>query len=392
MRGLYLSADYVPKPGYTLSGRELAGDRRALNGSAIWKNSTLALKTDVPAPAAGPHDIVIGVKYCGVCGSDVHFYETDPDGYILFPGHCKLPLVIGHEFSGEVVEVGSAVKNIKVGDMVTAEGMDWCGECTPCRAGYFNQCQNLEELGFTTNGAFADYVACHYKYALKLNDIAEATGDVDAAYRAGALVEPTAVTYNAIVTAAGNIKPGQHVAVFGTGPIGCCAIQVLRAGGAARIFAFEMSAERREMARQSGATDVYDPADLTRQGTSPSKVIAELTHGQGVGMAVEAAGANRFTVPEIEKALAVAGKMVQIGLVAGATACQLQTYQTKRAAIFGGIGSSGHENWANVIQLMASGRIDVGPIATATFPLDQAIEAIEETAQRKGGKILVKVS
>jgi scyllo-inosose 3-dehydrogenase len=392
MKGLFLSADYVPRPGYTLSGRELAGDQRALNGNAIWKNSTLALRADLSMPTVGSHDILIRIKYCGVCGSDVHFYETDADGYILFPGHCKLPLVIGHEFSGEVVEIGSAVKNITIGDMVTAEGMDWCGECTPCRAGYFNQCQNLEELGFTTNGAFADYVVCHYKYALKLNDIAEATGDVDAAFRLGALVEPTAVTYNAIVTAAGNIKPGGHVAVFGTGPIGCCAIQVLRASGAARIFAFEMSAERREMARQSGATDVCDPAELTKQGTSPSRVIAELTHGQGIAMGVEAAGANRVTVPEIEKALAVAGKMVQIGLIAGTTACQLQTYQTKRAAIFGGIGSSGHENWANVIQLMASRRIDVGSVATATFPLDHAIEAIEETAQRKGGKILVKVS
>ena len=125
---------------------------------------------------------------------------------------------------------------------------------------------------------------------------------------------------------------------------------------------------------------------------TPSQVIAELTHGLGIGMGVEAAGANRFTVPEIEKALAVGGKMVQIGLVAGATAMQLQTFQVKRAAIFGGIGSSGHENWANVIQLMASRRIDVLPVATATFPLEHAIEAIEETAQRRGGKILVQVS
>ena len=149
MRGLLLSGDYAPKPGYTLSGRELDGDHRALNGSAIWKNSTLVVRNDVPMPVVGPHDILMKVKYCGVCGSDVHFYESDADGYILFPGHSKLPLVIGHEFSGEVVETGSAVRHVAVGDMVTAEGMDWCGECTPCRAGYFNQCQNLEELGFT---------------------------------------------------------------------------------------------------------------------------------------------------------------------------------------------------------------------------------------------------
>ncbi len=392
MKALYLTGDYAPRPGYTLSGRELDGDRRALNGNAIWKNTKLSLRDDIPMPSPGPDDILVQVKYCGVCGSDVHFYETDEEGYMLFPGHTKLPVVIGHEFSGKVVEVGRAVKDVRVGDLVTVEEMNWCGECTPCRAGYLNQCRRLEELGFTLNGAFAEYVVARAKYAWKLNDIAEATGDEDKTYRVGAMVEPSSVAYNGVISASGGIKPGQHVAVFGTGPIGCAAIQILRAAGAAKIFAFETRPERRKLAALSGATHVYDPAELQQQGTSAAAVIMQETKGQGVAMGVEAAGATRAVVPEIEKALAVGGKLVQVGMVAGETPLNLLTYQTKRAAMYGAIGHSGHENFPNVIQLMAAGRIDMNGIATATFPLDQALEAIEETAKRTGGKVLVRAS
>ena len=390
MKGLYLTGDYEPRPGYVLTGRELDGDHRALNGNAIWKNSRLEVRDDIPMPKVGPHDILVRVKYCGVCGSDVHFYETDEEGYVLFPGHTKLPVVIGHEFSGEVVEIGPEVNNVQAGDLVTVEEMNWCGECTPCRAGYLNQCRQLEELGFTLNGAFAEYLVAHSKYAWTLNDIAEATGDEDKTCRAGALVEPTAVAYNGVISASGGIRPGQHAAVFGAGPIGCAAIQILRAAGAAKIFAFEIRPERRELAEISGATQVYDPAELAGQSTSPSEVIMEQTHGQGVAMGVEASGATRAVVPEIEKALAVGGKLVQIGMVAGETPLHLLTYQTKRASMFGAIGHSGHENFPNVIQLMAAGRVDMTSVATATFPLDQSLEAIEETSKRTGGKILVQ--
>jgi threonine dehydrogenase-like Zn-dependent dehydrogenase len=392
VKGLYLTGDYEPRPGYVLTGRELDGDHRAINGNAIWKNSTLEVRDDIPMPEVGPKDVLVKVRYCGVCGSDVHFYETDDEGYVLFPGHSKLPVVIGHEFSGEVVETGAEVNNVRPGDLVTVEEMLWCGECTPCRAGYLNQCRQLAELGFTLNGAFAEYVVAYSKYVYTLNDVLEATGDEDMTYRAGALVEPTSVAYNGVISASGGIKPGQHVAVFGAGPIGAAAIQILRAAGAAKIFAFEMRSERRELARISGATHIFDPAELAEQGATPSDVVMELTKGHGVAMAVEAAGATRATVPEIEKALAVGGKMVQIGMLAGETPMHLLTFQFKRASMFGAIGHSGHENFPNVIQLMAAGRVDMTGVATATFPLDRALEAIVETSKRTGGKILVQAA
>lgn len=156
MKGLIVTAEWNPKPGYTVSDFEKTTGK-AITGNSIWKNPRLELK-EVPDPTPGPKDVVLKVRACGVCGSDVHFYETDSDGYMLYPGLTKFPCVIGHEFSGEVVAAGKEVKDLKIGDMVTAEEMIWCGECIPCRNGYPNQCLNLEEIGFTINGAFAEYI------------------------------------------------------------------------------------------------------------------------------------------------------------------------------------------------------------------------------------------
>ncbi len=187
----------------------------------------------VPDPAPGPNDILLRPRACGICGSDVHFYETDRDGYVLYPGLTRFPVVIGHEFSGEVVEVGKEVRDLRRGDMVTCEEMIWCGECTPCRNGYPNQCQRLEEIGFTINGAQADLLVVGAKYCWKINALAQRYGNADRAYGAGALCEPTSVSYNAMFSRAEGFKPGGHVVVFGNGPIGFAAIALARAAGAA---------------------------------------------------------------------------------------------------------------------------------------------------------------
>ncbi|MGC9063314.1 MAG: alcohol dehydrogenase catalytic domain-containing protein, partial [bacterium] len=257
MKGLVLDAEWTPKPGYVVSDFEKTTGK-AITGNSIWKNPRLEVK-EVPDPTPGPKDVVLKVKACGVCGSDVHFYETDKDNYILYPGLTKFPSVIGHEFSGEVVAVGKDVKDLKVGDMVTAEEMIWCGECVPCRNGYPNQCLNLEEIGFTINGAFAEYIVIGAKYCWKIDGIATRYGDRDKAFEAGALVEPTSVAYNGMFVRAEGFKPGGYVVVFGAGPIGLASIALAKAAGASKIVSFEVSAKRRELARLMGAEYVYNP-------------------------------------------------------------------------------------------------------------------------------------
>jgi threonine dehydrogenase-like Zn-dependent dehydrogenase len=384
MKGLVVSAEWSPKPGYVVSQFE-KNTGKAITGNSIWKNPKLEVK-EVPDPTPGPKDVVLKVRACGVCGSDVHFYETDSDGYILYPGLTKFPCVIGHEFSGEVVEVGSEVKDLKVGDMVTAEEMIWCGECVPCRNGYPNQCLNLEEIGFTINGAFADYIVIGAKYCWKIDEIAERYGDREKAFEAGALVEPTSVAYNGMFVRAEGFKPGGYVVVFGAGPIGLASIALAKASGASKIIAFEISNRRRELARLVGAEYVYNPAEV-----DPVEVILDVTKGAGADMLVESAGAPTKTIPVMEKTLAIGGKIVQIGRAAERVPVYLEYFQTHAGQIFGAQGHSGYGTFQNVIRLMASGRIDMTQIITSRFSLSDAVSAIKKTSQREDGKVMVRM-
>ncbi|HEY75606.1 MAG TPA: alcohol dehydrogenase catalytic domain-containing protein [Thermoflexia bacterium] len=383
MKGLVLEATWDPRPDYPLSEWEKQTGK-AITGSSVWRHPKLEVR-EWPDPKPGPRDVVIEVKACGVCGSDMHFYETDEEGYILYPGLTKFPTILGHEFSGKVVEVGPEVETLRVGDMVTVEEMIWCGRCIPCRNGYPNHCTNLEEIGFTIPGAFANYIAVDEKFCWKIDAIAERFGDEEKAYEVGALTEPTCVSYNAMFERAGGFRPGHYVSVFGAGPIGLAAIGLAKAAGAGIIVAFEVSPQRLELAKKVGADYAYDPREVT-----PSEVLMELSKGEGFNFHIEAAGVPHLTVPEMEKALAINGKIVQIGRAAQRVPMYLEAFQVRRSQVFGAQGHSGHENFPNVIRMVAAGRLDLSPIITRRYTLENAVDAIAKSGERTDGKILVK--
>jgi threonine dehydrogenase-like Zn-dependent dehydrogenase len=325
-----------------------------------------------------------------VCGSDVHFYETDADGYIRYPGLTRFPVTVGHEFSGEIVEVGSEVRGLRAGDLVTVEEMIWCGECIPCRNGWPNQCENLEEVGFTIDGAMAEQLVVGAKYCWPLISLLETYGSAEAAAEAGALCEPTSVAYNGMFVRAGGFRPGGIVAVYGTGPIGFAAIGLARAAGASRVIAFEVSPVRQELARKLGADEVHNPADLTKAGTSPHEMVLRASGGAGADLQVEAAGAPAATVPEMEQALAIGGKVVIIGRAAERAPMYLEFLQTRAGQVFGAQGHSGYGTFQHVIRLMASGRLDMRPIITSRFGLESATSAVARASERRDGKVMVK--
>lgn len=389
MKALVLDAKWEPKSGYVLSEFEKKTGK-AITGNSIWRYPKLEVR-DVEIPKIGPKDLLLKIKACGVCGSDMHFYETDKEKYIMYPGLTKFPCILGHEFSGEVVEAGKEVKDFKIGDMVTAEEMIWCGECKPCRGGMPNHCNNLEEIGFTINGAFAEYIAIGAKYCWKLNDIMDRYKDKDTVFEVGATVEPTSVSYNAVFIRGGGFKPGSYAAVYGAGPIGLTAISLMKASGAAKIFAFEVSEGRRKLAKLMGADYVYDPANLVNSGSSPSEVIMDLTSGEGVDFQLEAAGAPLKTIPEMEKCMAIGGKIVQIGRAAEKVPMYLEAFQVKRGQVFGSQGHSGDDIFPNVIRLMASGAVDNTNMITARYSLDKVIDAIAKSVTREDGKIMVRM-
>ena len=383
MKGLVLDAAWDPKPDYQISEWEMETGK-AITGNSIWRNPKLEVR-DWPDPEPGPQDVVLEVQACGVCGSDMHFYETDEAGYILYPGLTKFPTILGHEFSGKVVEMGTDVETLKIGDMVTAEEMIWCGRCIPCRNGYPNHCANLEEIGFTIPGAYANYIAVDEKFCWKIDAVAERFGDEVKAYEVAALTEPSCVAYNAMFERAGGFKPGHYVSVFGAGAIGLSSIGLARAAGAGTIAAFEISPQRRELAKAVGADYVYDPREV-----SAGEMLMELSNGAGFDFHVEAAGAPHVTIPEMEKAFAINGKMVQIGRAARRVPMYLEAFQVRRFQVFGAQGHSGHETFPNVIRMVAAGRLDLSPIITARYTLGETVDAIAKSTERTDGKILVK--
>lgn len=390
MRGLQLQAEWAPKAGYTVSEFERRTGK-AVTGASVWRHPKVRL-ADVPEPVLGPKDVRLRPRACGVCGSDVHFYETDRDGYMLYPGLTKFPVIIGHEFSGEIVEAGKEVRDLRVGQLVTVEEMIWCGECIACRNGWPNQCLNLEELGFTINGAMAEQIVVGAKYCWPLDALVERYGTADAAAEAGAQCEPTSVSYNGMFVRAGGFRPGGIVAVYGTGPIGFAAIALAKAAGASRVIAFEVSPVRQALAKQVGADDVHNPVELQKAGTSPHEVILQASKGAGADMQVEAAGAMTATLPEMEQALAIGGKVVIVGRAAERAPMYLEHYQTHAGQVFGAQGHSGYGTFQNVVRLMGSGRVDLRPIITSRFPLAEAAQAVEKASQRRDGKVMVKMT
>lgn len=387
MKALRLSADWSPKPDYLLSERELS-TKRAYVSSQVYQNPRLEV-ADLPIPRPGAGQVLIRAKACGVCGSDVHIYERDAAGYVAYADHAKLPVVLGHEWSGVVEEIGPAVTTLTVGDRVSVEPMNWCGVCEACRTGMFNQCTNLEEVGFSIDGGFAEYVVVGERYCWRIDALENAYSGDKAIFEAGALVEPAGVVYNAMFIRAGGFLPGGNVAVFGAGPIGLAAVALARAAGAARILAFDTIPARRDLARRMGADDTFDPVTLGRQGLDPAEVVLDRTDGVGVAMGIEAAGAGPRTYPVLERIVAVGGKIVQVGIGTEPTPILLVRLQQRGVGVYGSMGNSGHGIFPGVIRLMAAGRLDLTPIITARYSLADAVAAFARTAERRDGKVLV---
>ncbi len=397
MLALLLRAEFSPRREYRISNYEKR-THKVREGNKVWRYPKIELvEKDIPKPKS--KEVLIRVKAVGICGSDLHMVETDSDGYMIYPGLTRLPVVIGHEFSGVVEEVGPEVKMVKPGDMVTSEEMLWCGECNACRLGFVNHCTRLNdpsdleygELGFTHDGAIAEYVLIpHEKYLWKIDSLVERYGNEDRAFEAGSLVEPTSVAYHAMFNRATGFKPGGFVVVWGAGPIGLAAIQLAKAAGASKVIAFEVSPVRIELAKNVGADYVFNPNELMKKGIEPWEKILEVTDGEGADMHVEAAGAPQHTLPQMQKSLAIGGKIAWIGRAPQEVPIYLEIFQVRRAQIFGSQGHSGWGTFRNVIRLMASGKIDMVKIITSRFKLSEALKAFERGHKRIDGKITIK--
>jgi threonine dehydrogenase-like Zn-dependent dehydrogenase len=310
---------------------------------------------------AGPDDVVIRPRAVGICGSDIDMYRG------VYTGLWKLPTVMGHEFSGEVLEVGSNVRRIAVGQRVTAEEIHWCGYCRPCAAGFPNYCENVEELGFTEPGALAEEVVIHQRYVHTLPS--------NVSYEAGSVVEPTSVAYTGIFVQGGGLTPGDFVAVFGAGPIGLLASMLAKVAGA-EVAVFEPNGWRRKMAESIGADHVFDPLE-----TDAVRTVRDLTGGYGANMALECS-ANENVVPTVVDCLRFRGRGVLIGMLEKPSTIQGVNFVRRGISLAGSLGHSGHDTFPHVINLVGRGEIDPTRLISHRFSVWEPEQALSLAAQR----------
>lgn len=384
MRALVLDAEWSPQPDADLDAAD-RDRRRATDASSAYRNPELRVEQrDRPDP--DPDEALVRVRYAGVCGSDVSLVETGEGGYVHYSAYADLPTVLGHEFAGEVVEVGAEVRGFEPGDLVTAEVTDYCGRCRTCKLGHRGHCERFEQLGFTVPGAFAEYVTVPETLLWDVGSLRGSYDGDDAVLRAAATVEPTTITYHGLFRRAEGVVPGDHHVYHGIGPIGLTGMNLSRAAGAGAVVGFEPTAERRAVARDLGFEHVYDPTAV-----DPVETVERVTGGDGADVHVETAGAVGQTYPAIEDSLAEGASVVHISNATRAAAVDLRKYQGNAAQLYGAEGHTGQGIYPRVIRLMAAGRLDNLGLVTSVFPLDRADEAVERAAERVDGKVLVEV-
>ncbi|GIX07811.1 MAG: Zn-dependent alcohol dehydrogenase [Candidatus Poribacteria bacterium] len=325
---------------------------------------------EVADPVPGPDEVVLKVAACGVCGSDLEMYRHP------MRSDRGLPMIPGHEFSGEIVAVGSQVTGWKVGDRVTCEtAAITCGECVLCRTGHYNLCPQRIAYGFQLDGAFAEYIVTKTH---RLHRIPEG---VPTWY--GALTEPAAVAYNAVGVHS-RIEPGDFVVVLGTGCIGLMALQVALLHGAEVLLVGISGDERRlEAGQQLGAhwTAKSDQDPI-------AEIVRERTDGLGAALVVDAVGGVAETVNLATQLVRPLGQITKIGWFRGEQPLRLDALLRKTARIQGCF-SHNWPSWERVLKLMATGRIQVEPMVSHRLPLEAWKIGYEASITREAVKAAI---
>jgi L-iditol 2-dehydrogenase len=311
---------------------------------------------DLPTPSLQPDEVLIEVKACGICGSDIHGMDGSS-------GRRIPPIVMGHEAAGVITEVGASVTDYVAGDAVTFDSTIFCGECSYCQRGEINLCENRRVMGvscgdYRQNGAFAEYVAAPSRILHRL--------PAGMSFEHAAMVEPVSIAYHAVRRS--GIKPGQSAAVFGVGMIGLLIVQVLRVFGASRIVAIDLDPAKVALAKSLGAT--HDTLD------------------EQVDVALEAVGITPTVTASIN-AVNKGGTVVLVGNLSPKVEIPLQSLVTRELNVFGTCGSQGE--YPECLELIASGQVQVDPLITHRVGLEDAAEYFARLYKAEPGLMKVMV-
>ena len=338
-----------------------------MKASRFLGNKTFAV-TDLPTPHAGPGELVLRNQVCGVCGTDVHIYHGEPGSADVNP-----PVVLGHEYSGEVVEVGKGVTGFAVGDHVTVDPNIYCGHCAYCQNGKKQLCPSMEAIGVTRDGGFAQYSRIPASQAFKLEPTVP--------WEAAAMAEPLACCLHGIDLA--GIQVGDKVCVVGGGAIGLLMVQLAKLSGASQIVLSEPNEKRRQVGLQLGANAAIDPTRPDAQ-----EVFAQVLDG-GANVVIECVG----NVPAVKSAFQFAGKgatvlLFSVPKVDATFDLPLFDVYKKELTIKGSFVNP--DTHARAVALINSGKVDFDPIITHRFTLDQLPEAIAMQMSDASIKVVVE--
>ena len=324
---------------------------------------------DMPVPQPAEDELLVRIKACGICGSDVHGYDGSR-------GRRLPPIVMGHEAAGVVESVGSAVSDFRPGDRVTFDSTVSCGQCFYCRRGQINLCDNREVVGVSTPtfkrmGAFAEYVTVPARICYPL--------PASMPYAHAALIEAVSVAVHAVSLTP--LTPSDTAVVVGAGMIGLLTMQAVRHAGAARVFVLDVDNTRLELARSMGATQTFNARseDVIRR-------IQEQCEGRGADVALECVGttaAIKLAVEGVRKG----GAVTLVGNVAPTIELGLQSVVSRQIRLQGSCASSGE--YPECIELMASGAIRVEPLISAVAPLADGVSWFERLYAREPGLLKV---
>jgi L-iditol 2-dehydrogenase len=306
---------------------------------------------DVPLPAIGPDDVLVRVRACGICGSDVHGFDGST-------GRRKPPIIMGHEASGEIAQAGPAVTRWKTGDRVTMDSTIFCGRCWHCMRGELNLCDERRVLGvsceeYRRDGAFAEYVAVPERILHRL------PGGLS--FEWAAMAEPVSVAVHAVGNA--NLEKGSTVAVVGAGMIGLLVIQVLKFAGCSQVIAVDLDDSRLELARRLGATSA-----INSKSGHPSEAIRQMTEGRGADAAFEVVGLSP-TLGTALDCVRKGGSVTLVGNLQAKVDLPLQAVVTREITLIGSCASAGE--YPASLDLIATGKVDVASLISAAAPLAQ---------------------
>jgi L-iditol 2-dehydrogenase len=312
---------------------------------------------DLPQPEIGANDLLIRVKACGICGSDVHGYDGST-------GRRIPPLVMGHEAAGLVEAVGGAVTKFKVGDRVTFDSTVYCGECFFCLRGQQNLCDNRQVLGvscgdYRRNGAFAEFVSVPERICYRLPD--------NVPFEHAALIEAISVAVHAVSLTP--IALNETAVVVGSGMIGLLIIQSLKLTSCGRIIAIDVDDAKLKAAGQLGAHETIN----SRTEDAKARVLS-LTGGRGADLALEAVGATDPIQTAID-CVRKGGVVTLVGNLSPKVQIPLQAVVSRQLKLIGSCASNGE--YPTCIDLLARGAIQVEPMISARAPLSQGVEWFE---------------